>query len=249
MLAPLDFRDSFAKAMASPWTTSFGPSGQAAFAVYRNGWLSACLDTLAANYPTVLALLGSELFKAVALDCARAHPPRSPVLALYGKEFASFLAHTAVAEEHPYLPDVAGLERLWTECYFAADQPALGGGNGPLVLPHPVELHSSVRLGYFATPAVTIWEAHQSAQDFEELEPAWQPERALLVRKDLKVLVHLVDGQTFQFLGDLQRGGSLIDAAGHLLADPAQPDLRSVTAWLLDIGALVAPNRTTLGRN
>lgn len=92
------------------------------FAVYRNTWVKALLDALGANYPVVSALLGPELFKTVAVGYAKSHPTASPVLALYGSEFPQALARHDLASELPYLADVAKLERLWTECFFATAQ-------------------------------------------------------------------------------------------------------------------------------
>ena len=62
-----------------------------AMAVYRNTVLHGAVEALRANYPVVEQVLGSEMFVQVAVDFASECPPRSPVLALYGRDFADWI--------------------------------------------------------------------------------------------------------------------------------------------------------------
>lgn len=242
------------RAIFSPTATDLPASGDAAFAVYRNTWLSACLDALAANYPTVLALLGAEPFKALAVEYARLKPPRSPVLADYGKDFAEFIGEGPLAREYAYLADVARLERLWTESYFAPDAPAPGPEqfarlDAEDLLSRTVHLHPSARLARFATPAVTIWHAHQQPGGFDQLEPEWQAERALVLRNDMRVVVHALDDPVFSFLIDVQQGEKLGDSATRFVERNPGADLESVLAWVLSAGVLSAPADQTKRRS
>lgn len=241
-----EFQQDFAQSMLERQSTGFEPSRLPAFAVYRNSWLSASLDALAANYPTVAALLGAELFKAVAVDHARLSPPRSPLLADYGEQFPEFLRRSALATDYPYLADVARLERLWTQSYFAPEDTPWtldeAARLAPLdLLSTGVAMRRSARLGQFATPAVTIWHAHQQSGGFDTLEPDWRSEQALVIRNKTGVVVHLVDDPAFHFLAALQQAGSFGDAAEALLARHPGADLASVFAWALSSGAVAAP--------
>ena len=58
----------------------------------------------------------------------REQPPRSPLLAIYGDEFADFIAAFEPARELPYLADVARLEAARTRAYHAADATPLDAG-------------------------------------------------------------------------------------------------------------------------
>ena len=119
MLELADFQLAFAAAM--------GRSGggalerQPGFAVYRNTTPNALIETLRAGYPVTAQLVGDEAFAILALDFARRRPPAHPVLLDYGSGFPNFLsAQPWIAEELPYLPDVAEIERLRAEAHVAA---------------------------------------------------------------------------------------------------------------------------------
>lgn len=224
----------------------------AAFAVYRNTWLKALLDALDANYPTVAMILGADLFEAAALEFAREHPATTPVLALYGADFPEFLAGHPDVRDIPYLRDVAALERLWTECFFAPDAPALEPqdyvGLSPVQLlkldPH---MHPATRFARFETPAVTIWQAHRTQGEFEEIEPQWQPERALVTRHGAGVAVTPIDEGALAILGMVGSGHSL----GLALADVAKrhpaSDLPGALATIISSGALAVPQAEEVG--
>ena len=79
-------------------------AGQPGFDVYRNTVMSACIDALADNHPTVLQLVGDEWFREAAAVFVRAQPPRDGGLGSYGKGFADFLAGFEPADALVYLP-------------------------------------------------------------------------------------------------------------------------------------------------
>lgn len=107
------FQDDFLRAIlappgiAPPWTPITPLTQQPGFKVYRNTVLKGCVDALAANFPTVLRLVGEDWFRAAALIHVCAEPPRSVCLIEYGQEFADFLSGFEPAAALPYLPDVA----------------------------------------------------------------------------------------------------------------------------------------------
>ena len=240
-----EFQRSFAQAIAAKMPPRGMPP---AFAVYRNTWLKGLLDALDANFPTVAMILGPEGFKAVGLEYARDHPADTPVLALYGRDFPDFLAVHPAGRELPYLRDVAALERLWTECFFAADAPALRPKDYASLRPaemlglHP-RLHPAARFARFETPAVTIWQAHRSEGEFEEIEPEWGAERALVSRSDAAVTVTLLDEATYKMLIEIRSGralGSAIAAAAD--AYPGS-DLSGGVTTIIERGALTGAVR------
>ena len=215
----------------------------AAFAVYRNTWLQGLLDALDSNFPVVAMLLGDDLFEAVALEFARAHPASTPVLALYGEEFPDFLQLHEVGREIPYLSDVARLERLWTECFFAPDAPVLEEQDYARLTPsHLVKLsarlHPGTRLGRFETPAVTIWQAHRSDEAFEEFEPEWRAERALVTRGGGGVVVTLIDEPTFHILRAINSGRSLGSAISATAEAYPGADLSRALSTIISTAAL-----------
>src|SRR5260370_25823441 len=76
---------------------------------------------LKSRFPVVEKIVGEEFFAAMARVFVLKQPPRSPLLAIYGDEFAAFIATFEPARELPYLADVARLEAARTHFYHAAD--------------------------------------------------------------------------------------------------------------------------------
>lgn len=240
MLDGAPFQRWFARAITAGRAPADMP---AAFAVYRNTWLQGLLEALGSNYPVVAMLLGDDLFEAVALDYARRHPASSPVLARYGQSFPEFVALYEVGREIPYLRDVAQLERLWTECFFAPDAPVLEEQDYARMTPSHllklrVRLHPATRLAHFETPAVTIWQAHRAEEGFEELEPEWIAERALVTRGGAAVLVTMIDEPTFHMLGAVKNGRSLGSAITATAKAHPGADLSRALSTIISTAAL-----------
>ncbi|MFO1298984.1 MAG: DNA-binding domain-containing protein [Burkholderiaceae bacterium] len=133
------------------------------FAVYRNTVVTGCIDALAANYPAVVRLVGDEWFRAAAAVHVRRAPPSHPCLFDYGDGFAEFLAAFAPAAGLPYLPDIARLDRLWTEAHLAADEPPLDASRVAALAPGELARtvlapHASARWAWFdRNPTWSIW--------------------------------------------------------------------------------------------
>lgn len=160
-----------------------------AFAVYRNTCARGAVEALRAAYPTVDMLVGEEMFTQVALDYRREQPPASPVLSDYGGDFSTYLARQPWTSELPYLADVARLDRLWLECFLAAEAPAMPGHFGCST----IALHPATRFAWLATPAMTIWQAHRDPWELAELDPDWTEEGALFTRTGLAVRDELIE--------------------------------------------------------
>ena len=80
------------------------------FAVYRNNVVVGLTKALKHRFPAVERIVGEEFFAAMARVFVLERPPRSPLLATYGDEFAPFIRAFEPARELPYLADVARLE-------------------------------------------------------------------------------------------------------------------------------------------
>ncbi|RPH65845.1 MAG: DUF2063 domain-containing protein [Burkholderiales bacterium] len=248
------FQDAFTRALfvdaADPTDdATIAPlRSQLGFAVYRNTVIKGCIDALLANYPAVARLVGDEWMRAAAAFHARHAPPSQPCLVDYGEGFAGFLAGFPPAAGLPYLPDVAWLDRLWTEAHLAADEPPLEAARVASLT--EAELanavltpHASARWAWFDRhPALSIWRHSRAgaagpADDGAAFEPAWQAEGALLVRTGDAVVSMALDRAECAFLdacAGMKRLGEC--AAAALAADPAA-DLAASMARLLRAGA------------
>lgn len=190
------FQASFARAILDDCSLD-GLSSRKAFAVYRNTCARGAVEALRAAYPTVNMLLGEEMFTQVSLDYRRERPPSCPVLSEYGGEFVAYLARQPWTGELPYLADVARLDRLWLEAFFAPEPAAM---QRPLSGASRIALHSATRFAWLATPAMTIWQAHRDPLGFGELDPEWADERALFTRSGLAVRAQLIDPLYYRLL-------------------------------------------------
>lgn len=249
-----DFQDAFAAALwqaPSPIEpTDVGISSvvhHPAFAVYRNTVTKGCIDALQANYPTVHALVGEDWFRAAAHLYAQAHPPQDARLTQYGDGFADFLEHFGPAAQLPYLPDVARLDRCWTESHLAADASALdaswlaaqdASSLATLVLvPHPAaRWHRSPQ-----HPAFALWRAHREGLTLPE-DIDWHSDGGLLTRPQGAVQWTALPAAGVAFLNACTRGDRLESAALAALAADPDADLSALMALMLQAGALAAPS-------
>lgn len=212
---------------------------QPGFSVYRNTVMSACIDALVANYPTVRQLVGDECFRDLARDFVHHAPPGDGVLARYGKGFAGFIERAA-ASDLAYLAEVAELDRCWTEAHLAADAPVLSPaafaglaaedlGGWRLVL------HPAARWRAFASrPAFTIWRRHRDRLAIgDELD--WKGESALVVRPGSAVSWCEIDAPSVAFLAACSAERTLVEALG--IATPAGDESASWLPGLLHAGA------------
>ena len=229
------FQRQFAAAISAP--------AEGRLRVYRNTVLHGAVEALRANYPVAARLLGEDMFDSLAVDFASAHPPSSPILALYGEGFAEWLEDQSWILEFPYWPDVARVERMHIESLFAADaEPvhlgALAGSDWDLL---KLELHPAARFDWLHTPAVTLWLSHQHDNQPHESELARRSEGLLVARPHLSVWPLELEPAQHLMLIAIANGASVGSAA--LAADQAHPDadVGALFASLVNAGAFVAP--------
>ena len=243
------FQDQFAHALVDPEAPRDRGAGigqhvaQPGFAVYRNTVLKGCIDALQANYPAVTRLVGEEWLRAAAAEFAHTHLPASPMLLEYGAQFVSFLAQFAPAAELPYLPNVACLDRFWTEAHGARDERPLEPGQLTALAPHELARvtlrpHASARWQWFEQqPIFTIWARNRDLGGDVEGDIEWRGEGALLVRPFDSVRAIALGRAEVAFLDACAAGQKLVDAAQSALAHEATADLTQLMARLLSAGA------------
>lgn len=247
------FQDRFAQALltsepdAAPEITAL--ARQPGFSVYRNTVMKGCIDALQANYPSVTRLVGEEWFRAAAAIYARMHQPQDARMLYYGEAFADFLARFEPVADLPYLPDVARLDRFWTEAHAARDEAALDpvalSGLVPAVLAgtvlHP---HPAAHWRWFADqPIYTIWRRNREALD-DDSEIAWQGEGVLLTRPHGSVTWIALDAAGCAFLDICRAERPLAEAARAALDVRQDVDLARLLSTLLEAGAFGRISRT-----
>lgn len=219
------------------------PAGRPAgkrFDVYRNNVVVSLTEALEIAFPVVRKLVGEANFKVLAGAFLRAHPPKSPLLMLWGDELPQFLTDFPPVQSIGYLPDVARLEQALRESYHAADadpiDPAILGQIPPEDLTQSqIRLAPAVRLISSPWPVHAIWQFNMkpgapkptmAAEDVLITRPAYDP-----------VQSHLPAGGG-AFVASLARGDTLEDA----MSAPGVPDAFDLNSTL---GILLAGNAIT----
>ena len=226
------------------------PAGR--LAVYRNNVVSSLVDALGETFPVVQQLVGEEFFRAMGGIFVRERPPRSRVLAQYGGEFPIFVESFPPARSLTYLADVARLELARVMAYHAADAGpvsdevvALALGSGERIGELQLTLHPSVHTLSSPHAVVSLWAAHQLGDEGEiGTVDVDVPERALILRAGLDVLVLPVPAATVAFVESIRAGLNLGDAASQAASRAAEAgsdfDLTAILSPLLAHGALVS---------
>lgn len=230
-----EFHTSFAATLAAPV--------EGVMAIYRNTVLAGAVEALAANFPVVRALVGAEMFAAVAVDYASDCPPTDPILAHYGAAFADWIDGQDWASQLPYLSDVARVERLHGEALFAADAEPLDPGALGRLDPHAwtraqLTLHPATRLACSPWPAASLWLAHQDGGNLASV--AWQPECILVTRAAHEVRVEAIPEPAHRFLLALAQGDTVAAAVEAALAAHPDAEITAAFTLLLDRGAFAA---------
>jgi hypothetical protein len=245
----LDFQDAFVAALGGspsalrPWLVE--DAGQAGLSVYRNTIAKGCVDALAANFPTVLSMVGEDWFRAAAALFAREAPPVSAALLDYGEAFPTWLDRFPSAQDMPYLAGVAHLDRLWTEALFAAEaEPLAPGAFTALPLEDlaqtRVELHPSARFAAFDAGLPGLWAAARAGHN--DLDLSEDPEGLLLLRPAGRVIHRVVGPADIAFLAACRAGKPLAEAIGRAAEAAPQADLQALFAALIADGAFSGLN-------
>lgn len=228
--------------------------------VYRNNVISSLVDALADTCPVVQRLVGEEFFRAMAAAFVRKSPPRSRVLAHYGREFPSFIAAFEPARMLPYLADVARLEVARVQAYHAADAVPVGQEHIAAALAagdRIAELRLGLQHALFtlesAYSVVTLWAAHQGGDDVPTIDVD-APEAAVILRAGLDVLVLRAPAGATVFIEAVRAGCRLGEAAEKASAAAVDAfDLPATLSMLVAHGALThlelpAPHGGTCSR-
>ena len=183
---------------------AIGKAGR--FNVYRNNYRITLCNAMRTTFPAIEKLVGDEYFSALAIEFAERHPPRSPIMAKYGNDFADFLAGFGPLGDYPYLADVARIEFARVHAYHAADvEPFLLHDEVSIIeaLDVPATLHPSVTIIASKQPALSIWRT-QVEQAFSEPD-SWESETGLVWRRDDRVTERLVSTSELRLLDHFSR--------------------------------------------
>lgn len=238
----------FAAGLLNPDVTKpnevIGPNGAGAdkrYNVYRNNVTVSLINALADIFPGVQKITGEEYFRAMAREYVRANPPSSPLLFLYGQDFADFIDTFEPAKTMPYLADMARAERGWLTAYHAADIEPLDaaklGAVEPTRLaeikftPHPAT--------FVLQSAYPVHEIFMMNRGFKDVAPLDMTigQALMLTRPQLDIRIVQLDHADHAFIQAIMQGQSLGDAAAAGTQANNAFDLNNALAMLLGTGA------------
>ena len=158
--------------------------GAVGLRVHRNTVLGTLSNALRMSFVAVDRLVGEAFFDRMAVDYARATPPRAPQLDVYGSGFAVFIAGFPGTEKLPYLSELARFEWQLAElgrlCVVADGGPRLAlEGGAQLHFAAPLRTHSASYPVEQLRAAIVAEEiAALNAMDLESREHAYALWRA-----------------------------------------------------------------------
>jgi hypothetical protein len=213
--------------------------------VYRHHVFTSLGAALAATFPTVQALVGTDFFSALARAFVGHALPAQPVLTEYGADFPAFIAGCEAARDLPYLADVARLEWALNLAFHAppgdrlqaADLSAVAAERLPSM---SIALAAGGALISSPYPLDRIWQTSQPGAASETVDLNSGASNLLVLRRpDDAAFVGLSAGEA-AFVAALLTGMSLEEAAGAAFqVDPAF-DLSTSFARLIALGAFAA---------
>jgi len=231
-----ELQADFAAALADPTLPAPAGSGRR-FDVHRNNRAVSLIEALEANFPVVRRLVGNDFFHAAAKAYIRRHPPRSPVLLLYGETFGAFLEDFEPARDVSYLGDVARLEWARLNAFHAADAEPLSVARLAEVPRERLAelrftLHPSLQLLASRWPIASLW-----AGDDADMKKG---QAVAVIRPALNVDLRILPPGGHGFVTALAAGATLDAAAEAAVAREPDFDLATHLQGLFALGAVVA---------
>lgn len=255
-MPPILPHDAFAAAILDPDRAVPAGIGRAnggdpvqAFNVYRNNVVASLAEALKAAFPITSQLLGEGLQRALMADYARAHPPKTAVMAQYGHGFDAFLRDHQATKARPFLADMAAMERLRLDSYHSADAEVFDGAvlaslDPDVLAAGTFVLHPATRVftSHFPLASIYAIELAQSrgetpAEDRHAINMN-ESQAVLITRPAYEVFVNRIGLGDAAFLNACGAGVSFDEAAEAGFEADTLFDLQTALSLSLTSGSL-----------
>ena len=208
--------------------------------VYRNNLKLAWRNALKATFPVLTQLIGDDGMALLARDYLKQYPSVSGDLNHLGVHLAGFVADYAPLAEYVYLSDVAALEWVMHLAHYAADHTPLSVADlmahgADEWLAAKVEFAPSAFLLHTQTAAATIWQAHQTDADLQNIAVS-QVEYMLVSRPIWRIELLVLAAADYAFLKQLRGGATFEQAFEYLEQHNIEFDFTRALPVLLDAG-------------
>jgi len=209
-------------------------------AIYRRNLQANAVRALQISFPTVLKLIGDELFAYAVELLLKTDPPNSGDWGLWGDSFPKLLETLTALNEYPYVIDIARLDFL-IHMQSREKDTHIDMSSMSLLSEHELDqlrlvLNPAIKLLESNYPVIEIYQANHQPEYAEEFLDKAQQKLAsnigghcLIYRPQLKPLVRAVDSVELNWLRLLQQGKSIGQALDELLM---QNQKFSLENWL-----------------
>jgi hypothetical protein len=196
-----------------------GLNAERRVAVYRNHHRISLAGVLAANFPTVVKVIGEEAFEALAMSFLAVDPPRDACVAAYGSGFPAFLESDPRAQSLVYVGDVGRLDWAHNIAERADDLTTFAAGHLAQLDAANLEAlrlkpHPSVTLLSSLYPLLRIRDVAAGAEEGISLDAGGVD--LMIWRKAGTVTCIALDRAAFDFVRALTNGQTLAEAAEGL---------------------------------
>lgn len=220
------------------------PAGRR-FDVYRNNVAVSLTEAMHSAFPVVAKLLGTKNMDGLAGLFLRAHPPRTPQMMFYGKEFPAFLEAMQQLDHLGYLGDVARLELALRYAYHAADGVPISAEiltdlSPDDLMASTVTFAPAVQLLRSDWPIYAIWRFN--TEDGAP-KPQGQHQAVLITRPEFDPIPQVLLPAEADWILALQQGLSIGEALERATTTDADFDLGNPLTLLLQGGALIGLNQ------
>ena len=184
--------------------------------VYRSNYYVLLTDVMSETFSRVRTLVGDDYFKQVVYAFLAKYPPTTGCLFDYGNEFPDFLDTLPTAKDLPYLSDIARLEWIMNQAYYAQDsspfsQKQLAEISEENLPKLRFEYPPSTHFLQSPFPLKKIWELangeHNNTVDLKE-----GAAYALVIRPIQEVQIYWLMEEVYVFLKKVYQGETLENA-------------------------------------
>ena len=196
--------------------------------IYQKNLKSNAASALKITFPTVLKLIGDEVFAYAVTQLIKQDPPSSGDWGLWGERFSEVLKQLAALQEFPYVADIAALDFLLHQSAREKDS-ELDMNSISLLASCELDelrvvLNPALQLLTSEFPVVDIYSANHSSleQSADYLQQAQQKllsglgQVALIYRPQFKSLVRPIGSSEHDWLILMQKKFSLGEALDAL---------------------------------
>jgi hypothetical protein len=135
--------------------------------IYRDAYRLRLVEVLAADYPALRAVVGSEAFEALAADYLAAHPSTFRNVRWFGGALPGFLAARPDPASGPLPAELARFEWTLGLAFDGPDVPSVSFADVAAIAPEAwadlrLQPHPCLHLLKLRTNAVAMWKAHDA---------------------------------------------------------------------------------------